>query len=422
MSKPKDGGRKLSIILSLILAGEAIFLLPFVIARVFRPTLLQVFDITNFELGTAFSVYGVIAMVSYFFGGPLADKFSSRNLMSFALWGTAIGGFVFMSSPSITVLTILYGYWGFTSIFLFWAAMIKATRLWGGNGYQGRSFGFLEAGRGIVAALIGTISLAIFAYFIVESPESGLLEERNASFNLVILTATLITALSGLIVWFFIPNTAVENPNHDNPLSIDKVIKVARQPAVWMQGVIIICAYVGYKATDDFSLYANQVLGFDEVAAAGVGTAALWMRPVFALIAGFLADRFSGIKVIIYGFGFIIISSFLIYLGILESLTITTIIILASTLIGVYGIRGIYFALMPESGISVAATGTAVGIMSVLGYTPDVFMSPLMGYLLDHFPGATGHQYVFLVLASFAIIGFATSLAFKRMIDNKSAA
>ncbi len=409
--------RKVSIILSLIFAGEAIFLLPFVLARIFRPTLLQVFEITNLELGTAFSVYGLVAMVSYFFGGPLADKFSTRNLMAFALWGTALGGLVLASSPSITTLIILYGYWGFTTIFLFWASMIKATRLWGGEGHQGRSFGFLEGGRGLTAALIGSISLLIFAYFSNESSVAGQLEGRNNSFNFVILTATVITALAGWIVWLFLPNTVVKIKSRESPLTIYKVFEVIKMRAVWMQGVIIVCAYVGYKTTDDLSLYANQVLGFDEVWAAAVGTGALWMRPLFALFAGFLADRYSGIKVITYAFIFIIISSFLIFLGILEPLIFTTIVVLLSTLIGVYGIRGIYFALMPESNVPIAATGTAVGVMSVLGFTPDVFMSPLMGYLLDNFPGTTGHQYVFLVLTCFAVIGLGVSLAFNNVVE-----
>jgi uncharacterized membrane protein len=53
-------------LISLILAGEAIFFLPFVLPRIFRPTLLAVFEINNTELGSFFSVYGVVAMVSYF--------------------------------------------------------------------------------------------------------------------------------------------------------------------------------------------------------------------------------------------------------------------------------------------------------------------------------------------------------------------
>jgi hypothetical protein len=40
----------------LIAAGEAVFLLPFVLDRVFRPTFLDVFGVTNLQLGTAFSL------------------------------------------------------------------------------------------------------------------------------------------------------------------------------------------------------------------------------------------------------------------------------------------------------------------------------------------------------------------------------
>ena len=112
------------------------------------------------------------------------------------------------------------------------------------------------------------------------------------------------------------------------------------------------------------------------------------------------------------GFG-----SIMIYLGLFENITWVTLIILASTLIGVYGIRGIYFALMKESAVPLAATGTAVGIMSVVGFTPDVFMSPVMGYLLDTYPGAQGHQYVFLVLAGFSIVGLFISVMFRNYVD-----
>ena len=109
--------------------------------------------------------------------------------------------------------------------------------------------------------------------------------------------------------------------------------------------------------------------------------------------------------------------SFMIYLGIFENVISLTLILLTSTVAGVYAIRGIYFALMQESAVPLAATGTAVGIMSVVGFTPDVFMSPLMGYLLDSYPGAPGHRYVFLVLAIFALIGLIISMIFRNYVS-----
>ncbi|MEX0274355.1 MAG: MFS transporter, partial [Flavobacteriaceae bacterium] len=160
-SKPSWG-----YLLLLILSGEAVFILPFVLPRIFRPTVLDVFQLNNVELGLCFSVYGIVALVSYLFGGPLADRYAPRKLIAMALWMTALGGWVYAQYPNVITLQILYGYWGFTTIFLFWAPMIKATRVWGGSDSQGRAFGFLDGGRGLTGALFGLLGVAIFSLLI----------------------------------------------------------------------------------------------------------------------------------------------------------------------------------------------------------------------------------------------------------------
>ena len=63
--------------------------------------------------------------------------------------------------------------------------------------------------------------------------------------------------------------------------------------------VIILCAYFGYKVTDIYSLYASDVLGYDEVNAANVGSLQLYLRPIACFAVGFLADRSNGISWII---------------------------------------------------------------------------------------------------------------------------
>ena len=126
-------------LLLLILAGECVFIIPFVLPRVFRPTVLDTFNLDNVQLGFCFSIYGMVALFSYLFGGPLADRFPPRKLIAVALWLTALGGLVYATFPSYTTLKVLYGYWGFTTIFLFWAPMIKATRAWGGKKAQGKA-------------------------------------------------------------------------------------------------------------------------------------------------------------------------------------------------------------------------------------------------------------------------------------------
>ena len=87
-------------ILIIILAGELIFALPFHLARFFRPTFLQAFELTNTQLGDIFAVYGVVAMLSYFPGGLIADRYAPNRLMSYSLLATAAGGLYLLSGPT----------------------------------------------------------------------------------------------------------------------------------------------------------------------------------------------------------------------------------------------------------------------------------------------------------------------------------
>ena len=56
----------------------------------------------------------------------------------------------------------------------------------------------------------------------------------------------------------------------------------------------------------------------------------------------------------------------------------------------VFGLRGIYFALVHESGIPFEVTGVAIGVISMIGLSPDIFMPLLGGMLLDTYQGAEG--------------------------------
>ncbi|WP_419938694.1 MFS transporter [Candidatus Palauibacter sp.] len=414
------------VLLALIAAGEAVFFLPFVLARVFRPTLLDVFGITNLELGTAFSLYGVVAMAAYFAGGPLADRFSARRLMALALLATGLGGVVLAGFPTPRAMNLLWAFWGMTTILLFWAAMIRATREWGGQSRQGRAYGLLDGGRGLLAALVATASVAVFAALLPRDAATATPEELATAFRGVIWVFTGMTLGIAALVWILVPDSTPageagdpqdpENPQTVQKLSLSGVRAACRLPAVWLQAVIVVCAYTGYKATDDFSLLSRDALGFNDVQASGIGTLAFWIRAAAAIAAGYLGDRIDASRVILWGFAILIGGCLLIASGVLVPgpawMLIATI---ATASVGIYALRGVYFALLAEGGVPLAYTGSAAGVVSVLGFTPDVFMGPLMGVLLDNSPGLPGHQHVFAAVAGFGAIGLLAALAFRRV-------
>ena len=394
-------------LLLLILAGEAIFLLPFVLSRIFRPTFLAVFALTNYQLGICFSIYGVVALLSYLYGGVLADVFSPRKLIASALFLTALGGLYLATFPNYFQLKLLFGYWGFTTIFLFWGAMIKATRVWGGDTQQGRAFGFLEGGRGLVAATLGAVGVFIFSLFLPETVESSSLLQRQQAFRYVVLfTSALVFLIALMIFWGLHETEANADEKRLQKIKMSTVLEVMQYPAVRLLMLIVLCAYVGYKVTDVFSLYAAEIIQFNEVDAAKVGAFQMYLRPVVCVLVGILADKTKTSLWLIVGFVLMGLGAMLFVSGSITSawpwLFILSMVVV---LIGTYGLRSLYFSAFHEGKIPLAFTGTAVGVVSVLGYTPDIFMGPLMGILLDSFPGIKGHQLVFLVLAIFSALG-----------------
>ena len=409
--------KKFLILTLLILSGEFIYFLPYVLSRVFRPTFLDVFQLNNFQLGSLFSVYGVVALLSYVYGGVITDRYSPRKLMSSALFLTALGGLVLASYPSYQTLQILYGYWGFTSVFLFWGAMIKATRLWGGDNNQGKAFGFLDGGRGIVAASMGSIGVFVFTIVLTSDIESASVLERQEAFRYVILLSSFMVAFIGLLVLIFLRNTEDKNTNFELPLNTLTNIKgVLKNESIWLLMLIIMCAYVGYKVTDIYSLYASEVMLYDQIEAAEVGALQLYLRPIVCIAIGLLADRTKNMFWIIFGFVTMLIGALIFSFGIIKPdmnfIFFLSLVILA---VGTYSIRALYFAVLKEANVAFALTGTAVGIISVVGYSPDIFAGPIMGYLLDENPGIIGHQYVYFMLVIFSILGLIASIRFARL-------
>ena len=412
-------GSFLSILL-LILSGEIIFVLPYVLARIFRPTFLEVFNLTNFQLGSLFFVYGTVALLSYVYGGIISDRFQPKNLIASSLIFTAFGGLVLANYPSYFILQVLYGYWGFTTVFLFWGAMIKAARVWGGSNSQGQAFAFLDGGRGLVAAGMGTIGVLIFSFFLANEIELTDLKERKEAFKYVILFSSLIVFITGILVLFLMKTSKDGKITNANSLnSISNIKTVLKIPSVWLIMIIIISAYVGYKVTDIYSLYASEVMLFDDLEAANVGSLQLYLRPLVCLIIAVIAGKTSHINLIIFGFITMLIGSIIFAFGIVQpemNMVFYFSLIIVAT--GTYAIRALYFSIMQDGHIPLVLTGTAVGIISVVGYTPDMFATPMIGYLLDKYPGIVGHQYVFSTLAAFSILGLIASFKFS-FIKNK---
>jgi nitrate/nitrite transporter NarK len=392
------------LMLTLIVAGEIIFGLPFHTARFFRPTLLESFGFTNTQLGDVFAVYGVTAMLAYFPGGVLADRYSARGLLMLSLVATGLGGFYMATFPGPAGMAALYAYWGITTILLFWAALIRATREWGGANAQGRAFGVLDGGRGAVAALVATMGVAVLAWKMPDSVELVSNTERRSAFRAVILMYSLTAIGTAALTWLLIP---ARTPSGDSSRGLFHATgSVISRPLVWAQAAVIVCAYSAFKGLDNYSLYAVQVLGMDEVAGAQLSAFGSYIRPVAAIAAGALADRWTTSKTIGLAFAVLIVSYSLLSIAVPKGNGL--IVIYGNIFVSffaVFALRGVYFALLEENHTPAHLTGAVAGMVSFIGYTPEIFFAPITGRILDATPGIGGHQNYFLFLAGVAMLG-----------------
>jgi nitrate/nitrite transporter NarK len=163
-----------------------------------------------------------------------------------------------------------------------------------------------------------------------------------------------------------------------------------------------------------------DVYGYNEIEAAKLVTLGSWIRPFAAIAAGLLADRFHVVRMLSICFLMLLFADM--YFAFATPLLNILWIFIGNVLItciAIFGLRGLYFAIYEEVKMPIAITGSAVGLVSVIGFTPDIFVLYVAGVLVDNSPGLLGHQHFFMFLSSFAAIGLIASLLLSRYIFRK---
>lgn len=403
---------------ALIIAGEAIFLLPFILMRVFKPVIREAFVISDAQIGEAQALYGITAVLSYFFGGFIADKYQPKTLLSTSLILTALGGFWMTMIPSIFTLKILYAFWGISTILFFWASLIKATRQWGNENNQGLSFGLLDGGRGFFAATIALSGAGILTFFFPQKGVEITFENKVETLQYIIGIITLIVFLVALLVWKALPKEIKKETAKEFQFDFKKAFSLMKKKSVIFHSLIIFCAYCSYKLTGVYGTYAKDVWNYTLEEATYFAVFIQYLRPIAAIFIGWIADKFVPSKLIIPSFTLLILASILLGFGFFENqpifLSFATFIFMA---FGTYSLRGLYFAIIEETKTPIQLTGTLVGIISVVGFTPDIFMSLFTGYMLGENPTVIEYKNLFSYFTIIPVIGLLATISFRKSIS-----
>ena len=399
LSFKSDTFRSYSQLALIVVAAGAIYPLLY-LRQNFEISILESFDITQTQLRYCSSMLGLIFMISYIPSGWLADRFSSRKLLAYSLLATALIGIWFSTMPSYSSLLFIYGAWGIATGLTFWSAHIKLVAMLAKKDQQGKFFGILDGGRGLVEAILATIAIAFFAYLI--SQKSG--STSMALQQVIYLYIAVLLVVSPLVYWL-LDDFDENDKKIANSNFVADLKTILKHREIWLCAICIVCGYQLFYATYSFSAYLQQNFGLTAVAVGTITVAKLWMRPIGGITAGFIADWSNPEKVL----SVLLIAASL-SLGIMAFLPTNSAVIamiLIVLLIGflTYGVRGVYWATLAGCNIPNKSKGLAIGVISMIGYFPEFYLPLISAPLLEQFPGVLGYQIYYLIISGFGFIG-----------------
>jgi len=403
-----DKAKRYITLLVLALGATAIYILPYLRWTYYDP-MREALKLTHTQFGTLMSAYGIASMLLYFPGGWVADRVSARKLLTFAFASTGFLGFFFATYPPFSMCLVIYLLWGAIATSTFWAALIKATRDLAGSSEQGSFFGLLEGGRGLLQTILSFAILALF-----NKLGGGVL---GLTWAIYIISALNIVA--AILTWFVLEDSKTIQPEAS---VVSDIVKVLKMPVVWLIAIVVLSNYSIYIGTTYLTPYVTEIFGATVAVSAFIAIVRNYvLQFIGGPVGGFIADKTgSTSKIVTYCYVIALVSMILFFAipgnHSMLSLLVVNMIVLAAA---IFAMRGIYFAAMEEVKIPVALTGSAVGFVSMIGFTPDIFMNPLAGYFLDTFQGIAGYKYLFVVMFAFVVLGLAASVGLSKMANKK---
>jgi nitrate/nitrite transporter NarK len=201
---------------------------------------------------------------------------------------------------------------------------------------------------------------------------------------------------------------------------LEDLLFLAKLPELWLMTAIVFCGYHLFWATYSFSAYLEQGgFGLSAATAAAITTTKLWMRPFGGIGGGWLGDRFTNLRVLtcVLGLGTLAMAG-LIIAPALKSVAIVVMLVLFIGLMA-YAIRGLYWAILDICNVPARITGLAIGIVSVVGYSPDILLPLINGWSIQHFQGMAGYQIYYSYITAVGVAGVIAALALRKRIARR---
>lgn len=400
-----------------LMTGAALAMKLSSIKDAFYVPMMETFDMTNAKFGATRSVYGIVQMLGYIPAIYIADRYSRKRMIPFSMFALAAVGFYFGTIPSYAGLLVVYGLLAIFGEMTYWPIMLKSVRLLGTEKEQGRLFGFLEGGRGVVDILVSFAAIGIFAFFTVQS------EGLTAAIHFYCYCLIAI----GIVSYYLLDHDVKDNKKEEVKTMKSTLIGIKNElkhKELWLLAFTVHFIWVGYAGLTSFIPFLKEIYALPVAMVGMYGAINQYgLKLVGGPTAGILADKvfMSPLKTMKVAFlgaiiGLIILRLYphggSIYAGMVLTLGMATFIFM---------LRALAFSPMEELKIPIARAGSAMALICLIGYSANIYAYVMYGKLLDMFPGIDGFNYVFILMIFFLSVSFFLATKTQKAVENKKA-
>ncbi len=405
---------------TLMLGAGTIYKLGFMKDAFYVP-MQEFMGLSHTQIGGAVSIAGWISTFGFLAAILVVDRISKKIMIPASLLGICLCGLWLSTFPSYPVFLLIYCLLAICADMLYWPTMLKTVRLLGNEDEQGRMFGILEAGRGLMDTIVAFCALGIFSAF--GSNEAGL--------RAAILFYAIVPGVIAIIAYFLLepdeaPAEAAAPAGSEEPKkkSNDTISRALKNKKIWLVSFNVFFVYSVYCGLTYFIPFLEEAYALPAVLVGVYGVINQYgLKMLGGPVGGFITDKILHSATKYLRICFVIVAAILVIFACLphKQLGIVIGMIITLTISAfVFSMRAVFFAPMDEVKVPRDITGSAMSIGSFLGYLPGAFMYAIYGAILDNFEGMSGYRIVFIVMAVFAVIGFFLSGYILRTIKKQA--
>ncbi len=430
---PKSPFIKYLALIVLSIGGGSIYVVPYLLGS-FTPQMMDAFSLDKASVfGLILVVYGIACTILYVPAGMLADKMKAKTLFAFSMISTGILTIAYSLAMAFATAGEIQGHISFfivilihvgfaiTTVLTFWSAFVKAVGSLGPVEEHSKLYGYSEGTKAISAFLTSIIAAMIV---------SGLMTSISTALSLsvAILFLAIVYIIVGIASIILLPkegrvyNRRVARAKRivgkeaenkyltaigDSEVNSKNLRKVLKMPIIWMISILVLFIMVdydivAYRTTPYFLDIAGFPLKPDASDVAGnhllsqltmLSSVRMYaMAFIFAILTGLFSTKVvkdtNKTIVIVLSITIILALPFLFAHGngadpVSDGFLWTLIILSMVVMLGAAGARAIYWSLIAEGGVPSYLTGLAIGIISIIGFSKDIWFPILIGVIQD---------------------------------------